>query len=604
MAKKIVTFFSLLRAGGKEESYDYPNRGNGEKICGRQTNEAPLKYLMQTYFCRGEDITLIALCTPEVYDLVPEEGVDTFSFVCDSLECFCRRRKLETPRVEEVKIRALEEHLEEALAQVMEHIQRGDEIFIDATGGPRDANFMNILLMQALSYKGCAVREMVYSFFGQSEKCVRSLREVSRVMDTTSAMAEFSTYGRTRLMEQVFPEDDALPAEVCALKRSLKRFSDMLELCSYGKDGRALENCLKEIRKNIDACRASSSLNAPLFRQLLPVFEEKFSAGGGAFMLPGIVRWCAENHMIQQALTIYNENILRFFRINGIFTFVPCWVEGKLHGEADAETNPRMKKISGDQVTPKLLLSRGVETQKQNLSTAFRLRDETSAAAYQAGMVRRAEALFRAVERPETLKIRKTAEVRYYDGGVMNILKCLFTETWARRSRRESAAWIFEFSMQELLPLLGEPELAALESREEVVAWLATERARRHIVSAAWNRSINRTVKDGFWADLELCKCSGGLSLAAQGASVNDLYMALLERELLRELRNQINHGGSAGISERMEECAVQFDALGVNAGWKKEISLREVRARLIAAADRLESLYEQVQAAKEFESK
>jgi len=208
------------------------------------------------------------------------------------------------------------------------------------------------------------------------------------------------------------------------------------------------------------------------------------------------------------------------------------------------------------------------------------------------------------VERPETLKIRKTAEVRYYDGGVMNILKCLFTETWARRSRRESAAWIFEFSMQELLPLLGEPELAALESREEVVAWLATERARRHIVSAAWNRSINRTVKDGFWADLELCKCSGGLSLAAQGASVNDLYMALLERELLRELRNQINHGGSAGISERMEECAVQFDALGVNAGWKKEISLREVRARLIAAADRLESLYEQVQAAKEFESK
>ena len=44
--------------------------------------------------------------------------------------------------------------LESAMAEILDKVKRKDEIYIDATGGPRDANFILVMLMQALQFRG------------------------------------------------------------------------------------------------------------------------------------------------------------------------------------------------------------------------------------------------------------------------------------------------------------------------------------------------------------------------------------------------------------------------------------------------------------------
>lgn len=576
MAKKLVTFYSLLRAGAQEEQYDYPNRGERPMLCGRQTNEAPLKYLLQTYCRAGEGVTVIALCTPEVYVPVSAELGDTVSYVRAALESYCADRGIAPLRVDEVKIRALEENLEEALGQVLERIDPGDEIYIDATGGPRDANFMNILLLQTLTHKGCRVGEMVYSFFG-AEKKVRSLNEVTRVMNVTNAMAEFSTYGRTRLLEQAFPESADLAPEIRELKVAITRFSQKVELCDYGADGKKLERCLKDIQEKLDRC-ARADLNAPLLKQMLPVFREKLSVGADLPMLPTIVRWCAENHLIQQGLTIYSEKIMDFWEENDLLKF------GKEEPSGKAKDNR----------LPKNLLERTMEAAPQNMRKIMYIDRKGKMDDYRRDLPCRVAEVLELWNNPGD-----KSRVFAGDKAVVDVLNCLFRKNGVRRDKRETFVWITEERKRnEMLPLLRERELDGMDTPEQVILWLAGERGGVHLNRTMRNKAIIdsmlpviRNEMDGH-PDLESW---------AQNVSLRDLFMNLLDRELLRQLRNQTSHGGGAMARFKTATCAELFRSIGVNVGWGRDVDLAEVRERLLLAADRLECLYEQKKVLEEF---
>ena len=83
----------------------------------------------------------------------------SFEYVKARLEEYCRKQGRVCPELISISVADLEEDLEKALAELMERVSPGDRVYIDTTGGPRDANFMNILLLQALQYKGCPVEE-------------------------------------------------------------------------------------------------------------------------------------------------------------------------------------------------------------------------------------------------------------------------------------------------------------------------------------------------------------------------------------------------------------------------------------------------------------
>ena len=327
MANKIVTYLSLPR--DKEPplcSYAWP-AGDGRKgiLNGRQTNEAPLQYFLSTFDFSGSEDQILCLCTEEVREYVLAWcGRTTFDYVKQSLTAYCAEHEISCPAFVDVPVDSLENDLELALAEIMKRIMPEDRVYIDATGGPRDANFMNILLMQALQYKGCPVVEMVYSFFStvdQTKNCIRKLNDVSRIMRMTGAMAELTTYGRTRLFEQMSGE---LDGETVELVKKLHGLSETLEVSSFSADGQGpnFNKILTEINQALARCRKSEQLR-PLMRQFLPVFREKLSFGNSNITLASVVRWCAENHLLQQSVTIFYENIYAELRNQGILYILP-----------------------------------------------------------------------------------------------------------------------------------------------------------------------------------------------------------------------------------------------------------------------------------------
>ena len=72
-----------------------------------------------------------------------------------------------------------------------------------------------------------------------------------------------------------------------------------------------LEDLLLNVNAALDSCAADEDLR-PLLKELLPAFREKMAFKDEKITLPSIVNWCAKNHMIQQGLTIYRENIVDY----------------------------------------------------------------------------------------------------------------------------------------------------------------------------------------------------------------------------------------------------------------------------------------------------
>ena len=91
MAKKIITFISVLNPRGdtlpEEKNYYYPKGEEGTPLKGRQTNEAPLKYLLREY---GPIEQILCLCTDEV--LQPVRGRDGTELAPSTAVGFLRGR--------------------------------------------------------------------------------------------------------------------------------------------------------------------------------------------------------------------------------------------------------------------------------------------------------------------------------------------------------------------------------------------------------------------------------------------------------------------------------------------------------------------------------
>ena len=79
----------------------------------------------------------------------------------------------------------------------------------------------------------------------------------------------------------------------------MERLTETITLCRTSQ----MEERLKEFNT---ALADAEECADPLMRTLLPVFREKF---GRKLTTPGLIKWCVENGMIQQALTIYKERI-------------------------------------------------------------------------------------------------------------------------------------------------------------------------------------------------------------------------------------------------------------------------------------------------------
>ena len=279
MAKKIILYLSAYNERNTAPvTYECPVGGPVEGV---QTNDAPVKYLLREHSGISE---ILCLVTTEA----EEKAWGRFQKVVGEAN----------PEVQchPILIPAGKDFAQDILPEVISKTQKDDEIFLETTGGFRDAVMYLLLISRALSYAGVRTSDAVYSNF--NDRKITDAMPIIRLFDLIGGMQEASSFGNVRTLREYYGEP-AQDAHIEALLSAMEELWGTIALCRTEQ--------LPERMEAFNAAMDGAEKHAdPLMRALLPAFRQKY---GKKMTIPGIIKWCVESDMLQQALTIYKERI-------------------------------------------------------------------------------------------------------------------------------------------------------------------------------------------------------------------------------------------------------------------------------------------------------
>ena len=123
-------------------------------------------------------------------------------------------------------------------------------------------------------------------------------------MKFLDAVNEFVTTGNARLLKSYNISNNTY---VKNLVEAMVNFSDSIQLCStdLGLNFQKIADCVKIIETKCDI----QTENLYLIKTLIPIIKKKLHFNNKNYYtnIFGIIKWCLENRLAQQAVTIFNE---------------------------------------------------------------------------------------------------------------------------------------------------------------------------------------------------------------------------------------------------------------------------------------------------------
>ena len=273
--KRILVFLSIMHENGKIYEYSCPD---GTRVPGGSlSSEAPIRYLIQHDRGIKDVICVVTGDASEAYCFVSkflkESGVGT------------------TP----IRFDAGMDFEKDVLPMVIETISPSDEIYLETTGGFRDAVIKLNLIANILRYRGIKISGAVYSSLND-----KTITDVSTFMSPAliNGLSEFSRFCSVNSLKEHFHDG----SELSPLLTAMGSLSESIALCQTDSLDKEINTINTELNKLRNTCDAQTSL-------LLDIFGKKFSR---LATIPDIIEWCLDNNLIQQALTVYNERIPEF----------------------------------------------------------------------------------------------------------------------------------------------------------------------------------------------------------------------------------------------------------------------------------------------------
>lgn len=301
MANVILTNLSILSNMAKLFVY----KSDIGEISGKQTNEAPIKYLISYLNKNAKSVgRILAVAT--------KEAKESYDNICKVLKEYSEEKNIAIPEPE--MIETTENTIAETIQEISNKISTDDEVYIDTTGGFRNSSYLIMGAVRVLEYSDIKVKKAVYSNH-QKEK-IEDITDLYRMFDLINAANTFTSVGNSYELEEYFKDTDN--ATVKSTIEAMNKFSDEITLCRTSKLNdviKELNNCLEEL-----SGVQSDSKDIILFKSLSEAIRSKFNIHGERISYPDVVEWCVHNRLIQQAVTIYVEKMPEYFYNKKLYT--------------------------------------------------------------------------------------------------------------------------------------------------------------------------------------------------------------------------------------------------------------------------------------------
>lgn len=334
----LLLFLSKLSNDPKEGKYIDQD---GKSYLGTETNDAPVKYLLQRADKDGIQIQKVLCITSEEVLKNKNERQET------AFQVFCKmvRDTIKNPDVliqgipykKDFYFESFHDmyNSKEIYETLSKELNTGNisKVYIDYTGGMRDVSFLMTTIVRYLEFKGIQCAAIVYSLYekGKDGRII-DITYVYDIFRMINAVNDFVSYGNSTKLRE-FSKLRINGAD--ELFFELKRFSDSMTLCSTENIDEIIKNVDRQLARfemeEVSQDAKGDDLFRSMLKTLIPTIREKLymdkmvttQNGKSMIVYPWLIKWCADNGLMQQAFTVYVEKMPLYYAEKGYLEYDP-----------------------------------------------------------------------------------------------------------------------------------------------------------------------------------------------------------------------------------------------------------------------------------------
>ena len=338
---KLIFFLSKYKFDPKECHYKSKYDGGNNEIYGKQTPDAPTKYFLNYLTEKGKKIDDILCITSKDTnerkknrnkpDKEYESAFENYQRVLNE---FCEKKKIEIPKLIKLnfdynfeKGESIDEddRYRNLFKSIVDEISENDTVYIDYTSGIRDTSLLIILMIRYLEYTGIKCGGMIYSYFDNDDKENNKIIDIKSTYDLfelLNGVNEFTSFGKSKTLSNYYNniwKDKEEYKEISELIETMNDFSDMMSLCMVED----IDEIMRKLnQKIIEAEKIKNKINSNenqlmnyMFFNLIKEIKKKFYLEDGErITYINLIKWCLDNDLTQQALTLYVEKMPEYYR--------------------------------------------------------------------------------------------------------------------------------------------------------------------------------------------------------------------------------------------------------------------------------------------------
>lgn len=321
----LLLFLSDYKEGRKAVRYMVEESDGGQQYFdGVQTNDAPVKYLICKAAGNGELIRkILYIVTEKVREHEDhkkfEQMVESYIRGDEKLRELYQDQQITyqeiayTDSKSETSVRAVEVYRQIASGSGLDQGEK-KSVYIDYTGGLRDISFLMTVIIRYLEYHDIFCKEIVYSNWYDQK--IYSIFFIYDMFQLLSGVHQFVNTGNAELLEACYQKEK--DEDTKELLSQIVQFSHIMSLCDVEKVDQIMENLQKGLDQ-YEEKKEKESFFSEIFSDMISLIRKKLNIKRDQkYTYPHLIQWCLDNHMVQQALTLYVEKMPQYYYESGM----------------------------------------------------------------------------------------------------------------------------------------------------------------------------------------------------------------------------------------------------------------------------------------------
>lgn len=600
----LILFLSTYKFNAKE----WPYYGTEYEIKGRQTPDAPTKYFLKHLNKKGKKIDNILCITSQktndksVNKNEPDKIYDSaFEDYENMLKEFCIESELKLPNLiklnfdydfeNDTSIKDTDIY-RDLCKSIAERLEPGDTIYIDYTSGIRDTSLLIILMIRYLEYTGIKCGGMIYSYYDNDDKTKNKIIDIKSTYDLfelLNGVNEFASFGKSKSLsnyyKNIWSGKEENYREISELIDVMDKFSDMMSLCIVEDMDKIIDDlnekisAVKKLKEEKDLSDDQNKLMVYMFLNLIKEIEKKFYLGKGEkITYINLIKWCLDNDLIQQALTLYVEKMPEYYEECNFFN-------KNDESLLDTINDRKFNYNDSSQVFYSGLFINIQDSKESYICEEDTLKNDSDIGNNISEGKSEIEELKSIIkENKFNILYRKSNYLKKYNEKIEKALKEIYNIMDKIYIKKQKKVKVYKEDISAFVDSIP-------KSEEKFINWIDTQKKLlAHLLGVSYENKLEKTSKSNrdYTYDMKISSINilreSGINPTWSELPLDDLIILMQDYLFFKIMRNQINHAKKSDLTSTVKEYFKEM-------GYSIDINIDNIKTTMRKSIENIEEI-------------